>query len=459
LRFIGDFHVHSHFSIATSQNLIPEQLEYWAKLKGITVVGTGDFTHPGWFEELRAKLKPAENGLYALKDEFRIGGGADPAAHTGKLRFVLTAEISNIYRKDGKTRKVHNLIFAPDFETVARIQGRLSEIGNITSDGRPILGLDSRDLLELVLECSDRCFFVPSHIWTPWFSALGAKSGFDSIGACYGDLSEHIYAIETGLSSDPPMNWLCSFLDRYTIISNSDAHSAEKLGREANLFETELNYDSITGAMKNKNRSFLGTIEFFPQEGKYHYDGHRKCGVRLNPLESLRKNGMCPVCGKKLTIGVLSRVAQLADRDDPSERRNRQPFHSLIPLKELLSEIEGSGVQSNRVVRRYHELLRKCGSELGLLIDCPIEEIRSSGGELLAESVGRMRSGEVHIEEGYDGEYGRIRVFRDDEIRSFNQEASLFVFPGNAHAGGRESTLQEAPLIRSISGQRGGHGK
>jgi uncharacterized protein (TIGR00375 family) len=461
MRFIGDFHIHSHFSIATSKNLVPELLEYWAKLKGITVVGTGDFTHPAWLEELKVKLKPSEPGLYVLKEGLRaqpFTGVTPPAA---EVRFMLTAEISTIYKKDGKVRKVHNLIFAPDFQTVEKIQGRLSNIGNITSDGRPILGFDSRDLLELVLECSDRCFFVPSHIWTPWFSALGAKSGFDSIDACYGDLSEHIFAIETGLSSDPPMNWLCSFLDRFTIISNSDAHSPEKLGREANLFDTALDYGSITGALKDGGEGFRGTVEFFPQEGKYHYDGHRKCGIRLNPLESLRKDGICPECGKKLTIGVLSRVAQLADRDEPRDRQNRHPFHSLIPLKELLSEINRAGVQSKKVRRSYDEIVGKCGSELGFLIDCPVDEIRSLGGELVAEGIDRMRSGKVHIEEGYDGEYGRIRVFREDEIGSFGQEASLFTLKEGAPAHstvGTEGAMREVPLGRSMTLQRKGNG-
>ena len=459
MRFIGDFHIHSHFSIATSKNLVPEQLEYWAKLKGINVVGTGDFTHPAWLEELKDKLKPAEPGLYALKDELGVQPVAGITPPEAEVRFMLTAEISTIYKKDGKVRKVHNLIFAPDFQTVEKIQGRLSKIGNITSDGRPILGFDSRDLLELVLECSDRCFFVPSHIWTPWFSALGAKSGFDSIDACYGDLSEHIFAIETGLSSDPPMNWLCSFLDRFTIISNSDAHSPEKLGREANLFDTALDYDSIIGALKDGGEGFRGTVEFFPQEGKYHYDGHRKCGVRLNPLESLRSDGLCPECGKKLTIGVLSRVAQLADRDDPRDRQNRHPFHSLIPLKELLSEINGAGVQSKKVKRSYDEIVGKCGSELGLLIDCPVDEIRSLGGELVAEGIDRMRSGRVHIEEGYDGEYGRIRVFGDREIGSFGQEASLFTLEAGASAhvtDDASDVAQEASRGRSMPPQQGG---
>ncbi|MCD4694768.1 MAG: endonuclease Q family protein, partial [Bacteroidales bacterium] len=285
MKFIGDFHIHSHFSIATSKELQPEYLDYWARKKGIKVVGTGDFTHPGWTKELKEKLEPAEEGLFKVKTEFKK---RIPFPVKGDVRFLLTAEISNIYKKNGKVRKVHNVVFAPSFEVVEKIQGKLSALGfNITSDGRPILGLDSRDLLNICLDASEDIFFVPAHIWTPWFSALGSKSGFDSIDECYDDLSEYIYAVETGLSTDPPMNWMVSPLDKYTLISNSDAHSPEKLGRNANLFDTEISYPSIIGAMKTGDpKKFLGTIDFFPQEGKYHYDGHRKCGIRWSPLET-----------------------------------------------------------------------------------------------------------------------------------------------------------------------------
>jgi uncharacterized protein (TIGR00375 family) len=426
VRFIGDFHIHSHFSIATSKNLIPEYLVYWAQVKGITVVGTGDFTHPGWLKELQEKLTPAEPGLFRLKDEYMFKPQAGIAPRDRPVRFILTAEISNIYKKYDKVRKVHNLIFAPEFKTAERIQDCLTHIGNISSDGRPILGLDSRDLLELVLDCSERCFFVPSHIWTPWFSALGAQSGFDTIEECYDDLAPRIYAVETGLSSNPPMNWICSFLDGYTLISNSDAHSPEKLGREANMFDTMLDYDSITDAMKTGEGSFLGTVEFFPQEGKYHYDGHRKCSVRMNPLESLRHDGICPVCGKKLTIGVLSRVAQLSDRDDPEVRLKRPSYFSLIPLKELLSETAGAGVGSKKVEALYNSLVKRIGSELELLINVPIDDIQSLEGEFLAEGIRRMRDGEVYIAEGFDGEYGRIRVFDEDEKKALGSGGMLF---------------------------------
>ncbi len=428
MKFFADFHIHSHFSIATSKNLIPEWLDYWARIKGIKVVGTGDFTHPGWLKELKEKLTPAEPGLYRLKDSFKNDHKLQtPFTADQQVRFILTTEISNIYKKDHKVRKVHNVIMAPDFDTVEKIQQSLDKIGNITSDGRPILGLDSRDLLEVALDANENIFFIPAHIWTPWFSALGAKSGFDSIKDCYGDLSDHIHAVETGLSSDPPMNWICSFLDPYTIISNSDAHSPEKLGREANIFDCDLSYEAITDAMKkDNNQRFLGTVEFFPQEGKYHYDGHRKCGVVWNPLETIKHNAVCPVCGKKVTVGVMNRVAQLADRDYLQERATRHQFHSLIPLKELLSEINSAGPNSQKVWQAYNTLLSKGGSEFNVLLNLTIEDLRSVTNEQIVEAIRRMREREVLIKEGYDGEYGQIKVFADEEQQEISSQKSLF---------------------------------
>ncbi|MBN2105393.1 UvrD-helicase domain-containing protein [bacterium] len=428
MKFIADFHIHSHYSIATSKQLTPEHLDYWARIKGIKIVGTGDFTHPGWIQELKEKIEPAEPGLFRLKNEFRISGDIPvPVTEENEVRFVLTAEISNIYKKGDKTRKVHNVIFAPDFETVNRIQDSLRRHDfNITSDGRPILGLDSRDLLEMCLEASDQIFFVPAHIWTPWFSALGSKSGFDSIEACYGNLSEHIYAVETGLSSDPAMNWLCSFLDRYTLISNSDAHSPEKLGREGNRFNTDISYFSIVEAIKKADgNTFQGTLEFFPQEGKYHLDGHRKCGISWDPGETKKHKGICPVCGKKITVGVMHRVMELADRSDPTEHAGL-PFHSLIPLKEILAEIFGVGANSKQVVRSYNHLIQKMGSEFRMLLDLPIDDIKHAGNDLLAEGVRRMRNREVLLQPGYDGEYGVILVFGDDLKNGFGSQKALF---------------------------------
>lgn len=425
MKFVGDFHIHSHYSLATSKELRPGFLEYFARLKGIKVVGTGDFTHPRWVEELKEQLEPAEKGLFKVKHEFQREIDF-PAGE--EVRFILTAEISNIYKKKGKIRKVHNVLFAPSFEVVDEIQSKLQNLGyNITSDGRPILGMDSRDLLELALEASEEAFFVPAHIWTPWFSVLGSKSGFDTIQECFEDLSQHIHAVETGLSTDPPMNWMCSFLDPYVLISNSDAHSPEKLGRNANIFNTELSYDGIVDAMKLENSDrFLGTIDFFPQEGKYHYDGHRKCGICWSPLDTLQHDEVCPVCGRKITVGVMNRIAQLADRDDVLERKNRHPFYSLIPLKEILSEMEGVSPDSKKVNKRYMQLIRKAGSEFNILLHNDLDDVKTIGGEVLSEAIRRMRNREVHIKEGFDGEFGIIRVFLEGESDNYLHSASLF---------------------------------
>jgi DNA helicase-2/ATP-dependent DNA helicase PcrA len=438
MRFIADLHIHSHYSISTSPQLTPEHLDAWARIKGIGVIGSGDFTHPGWLEELKEKLEAAEEGLFRLKSRYRLEGAAPglpihiPAeGQSATVRFVLSAEISNIYRWGERVRKVHNLILVPSFEAAEAIQARLSRFANISSDGRPILGIDSRDLLEIALECSSTCFFVPAHIWTPWFSALGAKSGFESIAECYRDLSDHIRAVETGLSSDPPMNWLCSFLDKYNLISNSDAHSPEKLGREANLLQTDLSYPGIVKALSGdqsnpEDSGFLGTLEFFPQEGKYHYDGHRKCGICWDPLETLRHRGICPVCGKPVTVGVLNRVAQLADREKVPEPAGRRRFHSLIPLKEILSEITGVGSGSKQIARLYAAAVRSAGSELALLLDLPEEEIKGSTNEVLAEAILRMRRGQVRVEPGFDGQFGRVRLFAEGEAEQIAPQELLF---------------------------------
>ncbi len=446
MKYIADLHIHSHFSIATSKLLVPEYLDYWAKIKGITVVGTGDFTHPGWVAELKEKLEPAEPGLFKLKDSYTIYNSdlQNQEIEHSMVRFILSSEISSIYKKNGKTRKVHNVILAPDFETVEKIQHSLTGIGgNITSDGRPILGLDSRNLLEIALEASEEIFFIPAHIWTPWFSALGAKSGFDSIAECYDDLARHIYAVETGLSSDPAMNWTCSSLDNYALISNSDAHSPEKLGREANIFNTDLSYYALTDALKGGDPDLcLGTIEFFPQEGKYHYDGHRKCNIVWNPVESLSHGNLCPVCEKEVTIGVMNRVLQLSDRKDITERKNRHPFYSTVPLKELLSEIHGGvGPNSKRINREYFSLINNYGTEFDILLHLSTEEIAQQGEPLVAEAVCRMRNREVLIQEGYDGEFGVIRVFDKGDLDSFSSQSTLFT--DDITSGSRDSNKRE----------------
>lgn len=446
MRFVADFHIHSHFSIATSKLLVPEHLDYWGRLKGIGVVGTGDFTHPGWVKELKEKLVAAEPGLFRLKDELVLDEvSGHPWAGGKEVRFVLTAEISNIYKKDGRVRKVHNVLMAPDFESVEALQRALVNMGgNITSDGRPILGLDSRDLLEMALEASEKMVLIPAHIWTPWFSAMGSKSGFDSIQECYGDLAEHVFAVETGLSTDPPMNWMCKSLDGYTLLSNSDAHSPDRLGRNANIFNCELSYEAIVEAMRRGDgESFVGTIDMFPQEGKYHYDGHRKCGVRWDPVETLRHRGICPKCGKKVTVGVTNRVVELSDREDILERPKRRDFFSILPLKEMVAEIAGVGPNSKRVNLRYHELLNKLGSELDILLHVPEEDLRRAEDDDLMEAIGRMRSREVFIQEGYDGEYGVVKAFAQGEQRTDCRQGDLF---GKMETAGR-STAPRRQLI------------
>jgi len=427
MRLIADLHVHSHYSVATSRELTPENLELWARRKGIHVLGTGDVFHPGWYEDLKEKLVPAEDGLFALKEAYRIRDELFPSENLPPVRFMLTGEISNIYKHREGVRKVHNLILCSSFDTVKKIQTDLEAVGNIRSDGRPILGISSRHLLEIALAAGNNTAFIPAHIWTPWFSVLGAKSGYETIEECFGDLSDEIFALETGLSSDPAMNWLCSFLDDYTLISNSDAHSPEKLGREANLFDTELTYSSLLAAMKGKGeQGFLGTIEFFPQEGKYHLDGHRKCGICWTPQETLEHGGICPVCGKKVTVGVLNRVLQLADRKNPEGRPHRHGFYSLTPLKNLIAEIKGVNPASKAVHREYEHLLKKSGPEFSVLLDLPHEQIAETAGEVLAEGIRRIRKGEVYIEEGFDGKFGQIRAFRKGEIDALSSQMSFF---------------------------------
>ncbi|MDQ7030000.1 MAG: endonuclease Q family protein [Ardenticatenia bacterium] len=372
--FYADLHVHSHFSRATSRDLDVFHVALWALKKGIALVATGDIAHPGWLAEVEAHLEPAEGDLLRLKPEVEQAVHERlPPVLRRPLRFILGGEISTIYKKGGRTRKVHHVIFLPTFEAVRAFQERLERIGNIRADGRPILGLDSRDLLELLLETDSRGVLIPAHIWTPWFALLGSKSGFDSVEACFDDLSEHIFALETGLSSDPPMNWRVSSLDRYTLVSNSDAHSPRKLGREANCLNTELSYDAIFAAMRtgDPNR-FRGTVEFFPEEGKYHYDGHRTCGVRWKPAETLAHGGRCPVCGKPVTVGVLHRVEELADRPEGVRKPNALPYHSLIPLLEVLAELMGVRTPTGkRVGREYERLLAAWGRSSTSCSMCP----------------------------------------------------------------------------------------
>ena len=428
MRLVADIHLHSHYSRATSRDLTLEHLWKWAQIKGVQVVATGDIAHPGWLEELREKLEPAEEGLFRLKPEHTAAVAEQvPAACRGTVRFLIGGEISNIYKKHERTRKVHNIVFAPTFEATARLQRELEKIGNIRSDGRPILGLDSRDLLEIVLQIDPRCHLIPAHIWTPWFSILGSKSGFDSVRECFADLTPHLFAMETGLSSDPPMNWRVSWLDAYTLISSSDAHSPQKLAREATRFDTELSYDALFAALRGGERSgYRGTIEFFPEEGKYHLDGHRKCGVCWEPVTTRANQGRCSACGKPVTVGVYHRMEELADRPRGAHATGAGPFASLIPLPEALAELLGAGPNSKRVQREYQRLVQRLGPELTILQDRPLEEIADAGGAVLAEGIRRMRAGEVRAQSGYDGEYGVIRLFDGEADRSSVVQLGMF---------------------------------
>lgn len=423
--FYADLHIHSKYSRATSRDCDLENLAFWGRKKGITVIGTGDFTHPAWFAELKEKLVPAEPGLFRLRADLEKAVSQRlPAACAGETRFMLSVEISTIYKKGDKTRKVHHLIYAPSFEKAAWINQRLDKIGNIRSDGRPILGLDSRNLLEIVTEAGEDCFLVPAHIWTPWFSVLGSKSGFDRVADCYGDLADKVFAVETGLSSDPEMNWQVSSLDRYRLISNSDAHSPPKLGREATVFTSEMNYYAMKKALET-GQGYAGTAEFFPEEGKYHLDGHRDCGVCLHPDESRKHDGLCPACRRPLTLGVLYRVNELADRPAGQRAPHAAEFQNLIPLPEMVAETLQMGTASQKVSREYEGLIAGLGPELGILSSLPVADISKHASSLVTEAVARMRRGEVIRQAGYDGKFGVIRLFRDEELKTRPAETVL----------------------------------
>ena len=384
--------------------------------------------HPKWFKELQEKLEPAEEGLFKLKEKYAKPIDAQiPKSCRGDVRFMLTVEISNIYKRHDKVRKVHNLIFSPSFEAARKIQTKLGDIGNIASDGRPILGLDSYDLLKLTLEADARNLFVPAHIWTPWFSALGSMGGFDSMTDAFGDLTKHIFAVETGLSSDPPMNWRLKGLDDFILISNSDAHSPSKLGREANIFDTDFSYDGIYKALSDKNDKGLhSTLEFFPEEGKYHFDGHRACQVRWHPKETIKHKGICSVCGKPVTVGVMSRVEILADRPEGEKSKRWRPFKNIVPLPELIAEAKDVGAAGKAVQEAYMNILAKLGNEFTILLECPVEDIRRVAGDVLAEGINRMRQGKVEIAAGYDGEFGTIKIFSSGERQRIDKQMSLF---------------------------------
>lgn len=415
MKFVADFHIHSKYSRATSRDMDLEALDKWAKIKGIKVLGTGDFTHPEWFKNLKEKLEPAEAGLFKLKNS------------DSETRFILTAEISCIYSKNNRVRKIHIIVFAPSFDAVEKINVHLGWIGNLKSDGRPILGLDAKELAKIVLEASPDCLVIPAHAWTPWFSIFGSKSGFNSIEECFDEYSKYIYAIETGLSSDPAMNWRLSALDKITLISNSDSHSPKKIGREANVFNTEIDYFKITEAIKEKNpQKFLYTVEFFPEEGKYHYDGHRLCDISLSPQESKKYNNICPTCGKPLTIGVLNRVEELADRPEGFRPENAIPFKNLIPLEEIIADSLGMLPGAKKVEEEYNSLIKNLGNEFKILLETEKSELESVTLSEIAEGIVRVREGKVKVKPGYDGVFGKIKIFGKDEHKEIIRQKTLF---------------------------------
>jgi uncharacterized protein (TIGR00375 family) len=407
MKFIADLHIHSRYSRATSQDLRPETLWQWGQLKGIRLLGTGDCTHPGWLGELEEKLVPTDSGLLTLREEPREAWL--PESCRAEVSFLLSGEVSCIYRKAGSTRKVHCLVYLPDFAAAKRLNISLARIGSITSDGRPILKLDAKDLLQMLLEASPEAMLIPAHAWTPHFSVFGAVSGFDSLSECFDELTPEVHAIETGLSSDPAMNWRLSALDGITLVSNSDAHSVAKLGREATVFDTELSYQGIFNGIAG-GQGVASTIEFFPEQGKYHADGHRGCGVRLSPAETKANGYRCPACGGKVTVGVLHRVELLADRAEGGRPAGAPPFRSVIPLLDLIGGALRVGTGAKRAQGLYFELLQRLGNEFRILLEAPLDAIAEVSSATLARGIGEMRAGEVEIDPGYDGLFGKVTV-------------------------------------------------
>ncbi len=415
MKFIADFHIHSKYSRATSKDMDLENLDKWARIKGIKVLGTGDFSHPEWLKSLKENLEPAEPGLFKLKKQ------------DNGTRFILTAEISCVYSKKNRVRKIHILVFTPSFEIVEKINTHLGWIGNLKADGRPILGLDAKELTKIILNVSEDCLVVPAHLMTPWFAVFGSKSGFNSIEECFDDYSKYIFAGETGLSADPEMLWRMPDGRKITLISNSDSHSPQKIGREANVFDTEINYPAIISAIKSKDpQKFLYTIEFFPEEGKYHFDGHRLCEICLSPQETKKYNGICPVCGKSLTVGVLNRVEELADREEGFIPERNIPFKSLVPLKEIIADVLNCSVGTKEVEKEYKNLIEKFGSEFNVLLEASSEDLKKNTLPEIGEGIIRVREGKIQIEPGYDGVYGKIRIFSKKEEKRQLRQKTLF---------------------------------
>jgi uncharacterized protein (TIGR00375 family) len=411
MRQIADLHIHSKYSRACSKDLTLPNIDQWCKYKGIDIVATGDFTHPERFKDIKQQLVPIGNGLFRLK-------GSD-----NKIKFILGTEISCIYTQSDKCRRIHLNVFFPEIKNVESLISHLEKAGcNLKSDGRPIIGLSAKELAKICLNINDQALIIPAHAWTPWFSIFGSKSGFDSIEQCFGEYAKNIFAIETGLSSDPPMNWRLSALDKIVLVSNSDAHSLANLGREANVFDfTNISYDEIFATLKNQDKKkFLYTIEFYPEEGKYHFDGHAACGISLTPKETKKNKGICPVCKKPLTIGVLYRVDDLADRER-GELDNHIPYKSLVPLQEIIAEAFDLGKGSKKVQAEYSQIIKKAGSEFAALLDLSIGDLQEITDPIIAEAVNRVRKGELFIEPGYDGIYGKVKIFNDKERKSYEQ--------------------------------------
>ena len=407
MSFIADFHIHSKYSRATAKDMGLDSLAKWAKIKGIAMIGTGDFTHPLWFSELKAKLRKTDlAGIYEFDGVY----------------FILTVEVSNIYFKAGRTRKVHNIIFAPHLEAASEISAALSEYGALSSDGRPVLSLECDRMVKTLTRIEPSIFFVPGHAWTPHFSVFGSNSGFDSPEECFEAETTKIFSIETGLSSDPPMNWRWSKLDRFCLTSNSDAHSPSKLGREANVFSGPFDYNGLIDILKKKDRArFLYTIEFFPEEGKYHWDGHRNCRIRLSPQEAMKTNNICPVCGKRVTIGVLHRLEGLADREEGYVDKMSPSFKSVVPLSEIIGEALEVSADSIKVEREYFQLVKNFGTEFHILLEMSEEDLKQNLPERIARGIINVRRGSVELLAGYDGEYGKVKIFGAKDERGEKQ--------------------------------------
>ena len=406
MKIVADFHIHSKYSRATSNQSDLDELSKWAKIKGVGLLGTGDFTHPLWLQELKEKLEPTGKGLFRY----------------GDTTFILTTEVNTLFYKNGRAKNVHHVLLVPSIEAVEKISEELSHFGDLASDGRPLLSMEAWRLAEIVLGIDPRCMVIPAHAWTPHFAIFGSNSGFDSVEECFEHQAKNIFALETGLSSDPAMNWRLSRLDRYALVSNSDSHSGRRIGREANVFDCALDYDEITGAIRNKDRTkFLYTVEFFPEEGKYHFDGHRKCNVCWTPAQTREHKLRCSVCGRPVTVGVMHRVENLADRPEGFVPPHPIPYKHMVPLDEIIGEALGVGPTSQAVEREYVNLIRQVGDEFTILLGTPEEELKKYASGRIVEGILRVRKGQITIRPGYDGDYGKVEIFTGEEAKKEKQ--------------------------------------